>query len=343
MTTIDAKCGLLAVAVLATCLALFEAPPFSLVFDGIAMLLAVLADPLLSVLGAPVVRLGSELRALDGSWAVLVSDVCDGHGLVAAWIAVVVATASDRRTAIAAAVSGALALQVFNLVRVIALALALARSPQAFETWHLEVFPQLSAAAMIGLAAGLLKLGARRTATVLAVLVLAALAWSGLSGAIADRALLPPANAINTLFGPEAVRGISETAVATTLLASIDPGFYSLPIHPADFAIALPVLLAVAVVNPHGWLFVLVAILAMPVALALGAATAHWVQVEAVAPVSYIFQGSDGNELRTAQVPGAAWLFFQRLAQNVIVHANLLVIPSLVLAAHRWKARDIAG
>ncbi|MDF0603260.1 hypothetical protein P1J78_21200 [Psychromarinibacter sp. C21-152] len=342
----QARRVLTAIAALAVCLAVVDLAAARSFFDLIARGIAWLADPLLDTLGLPVNRQGNELRAADGAWAVVVSEVCDGHGLVAAWAAICAALAPGSARGIAATLIGLLAIQVFNLLRVIALVAGLSHGPDLFQTLHLEAFPLLTAALMAALTATVAPVGARRLAAALALGLGLAVLWYSVAENIAGAILVPFANAVLAAFGPDLVRGISGAegawSIATTLVARAEPlAFYSLPIHPADFLVALPALLAAAIVARRGAVVVALALCAAGVALALGTVTGLWSAMEqAGAPLQKAPGGGTAAEIVPAEQPGAIVRGVARLAQNLIVHANLLVLPALLLAARYRPDED---
>ncbi|NKB28560.1 MAG: hypothetical protein GKR99_13805 [Rhodobacteraceae bacterium] len=85
--------------------------------------------------------------------AVKVTEVCDGHGLLAAWLVLAMVWKGPRptRAAIRWLLAGVVAIQAFNLARIIILAATIATSPGTFEFMHLTVFPLATALLMVTL------------------------------------------------------------------------------------------------------------------------------------------------------------------------------------------------
>jgi exosortase/archaeosortase family protein len=336
--------GALAAAVLLAALAAADLPAVRAGFDALALGLAALAAPLLDLAGLPVIRSGAELRGLTGDWAVVVTEVCDGHGLVAAWLALCAALRGTGAARLRLALAGILAIQLFNLLRVLVLAVVLSAAPGRFEGVHLLVFPLLTVALFALLLAALGAVAPRRAALACGIGLGLAAAWAVVAAPAAGLLLAPPANGLLALFAGPDLAGLRPAeggwVVATERLAALDPpSFLRAPIHPEDFAIALPALLAaaLAVRGGLGWLAAGLAL--MPVALALGAVTAGWALPVAGTPGQVVILGPGGGVTLVPYAPpaeGAQALV--RLAQNGIVHFNLLVLPLLVLALARRPA-----
>ena len=81
----------IAVLVLVALLGAVDLAPIAALSDAISNALAAIAGPILGVVALPVLQTGGELRSVDGAWAVVVTEVCDGYGLMAAWLALVLA------------------------------------------------------------------------------------------------------------------------------------------------------------------------------------------------------------------------------------------------------------
>ncbi len=319
-------------------LSISDLPPMRAVFDALALVLAVLADGLLDVLSLPVDRSLTELRSTDGTWAVVVTDVCDGHGLVAAWLAVTAALTHNWRAALRMAAIGLVVIEVFNFARVMALAVTLASAPSAFEAVHLFIFPLLTVAvfaATLVVAPGLPR---RRMGMAILVGSGLAVAWGFVAAAVSGALLVPPANLLLALLDPVGIdtlrQGDSGWVVATWRLAAIDPpAFLIAPIYPQDFAIALPALIGAAIAVRGGYGGVVLALVFMGVALVLGTMTAGWSAPEMDGLGQMVSVGADGSVTVGAyNAPTETLQALVRLAQNGLVHFNLLVLPLLILS-----------
>ncbi|MCX7288312.1 MAG: hypothetical protein NTW20_12370 [Rhodobacterales bacterium] len=323
-----------AVAVLAFGFALADSEPGRALGDAVALALAQVATPLLHLFDPGILRNGTELRGATG-WAVRVSEVCDGHGLaisLAAGLAGLAAGAGDglRRLAL-----GLVAIQVFNLVRIVVLALVLSAAPDAFDTVHVVVFPLLTVVLL-----ALLVLPVSRALPLLALALPLVLLWLAVADTVAQ-ALVPPANLVlSALAGPEVGQIAHRAAgwtIGTNLLASDAAGqvrLFLAPLRPADFALALPVVLA-AVAFTRRPLWLVPAILSMLVALTLAAVTSVWALAAAQSPAILLVPDGTGAFATQDFSPPETLRALLRLAQNTLVHLNLLVLPVLIAARGR--------
>lgn len=298
--------------------------------DLVAQGLALPAGPLLHLLGIETLRSGVELRTADG-WAIRVSEVCDGMGLVVALAAVLAARAPGWRRGLRRAAIGVAAIQGFNLLRILALVLALEHAPEAFDRLHLEVFPWLTVALI-----GALALPPARLAQLAAIMLPLAVLWHWLAEP-ASALLVPPANLLLAALAPAEVGAIARTTAAWSVgsgfLASEHPvTLFRAPIWPADFTLALPVL-AAAALRTGRVAGLAAAPLLMLAALALGAVTAVWGL--ATGPMVLLHPDGTGAFLPLPYARPEIALVLVRLAQNVLVHFTLLVLPFLMLQGSR--------
>lgn len=306
-----------------------------LVGEAVAYAIAVVAGPVLWMLGTDVVRSGVELRAIGAGWAVRVSEVCNGMGLVVALLAAVFALGYPGRDwgrMARQACMGLAVIQVFNLLRVVALALSLDHWPAGFDVLHDVVFPFVTVA-VIGVALV--------PAAMLGRLILLALPFAILWPWITDvlsPLLVPPANLLLSLGPPEwgeiAKRG-GAWSVGTFFLAGSDPvSLFVAPLDPRDFTVALPVILAAALIA-RAPLALPFAIMLMLVALVLAAGVSVWLLAEAEAPVTVLLPDGTGAFVQTAYHTQQTALALFRHLQNTVVHFLLLVLPFLILANRR--------
>lgn len=324
-----------ALAVLAAGFAVADSAPGRALGDMAASGLATAATPLLHLFDPSILRSGTELRGATG-WAVRVSEVCDGHGLAISLAAALAAIAPKdglRRLAL-----GLVAIQIFNLVRIVVLALALSRAPGAFDIVHAGIFPLLT---VVLVAVNVLPLP--RALPFLALSLLLVLLWLPLAD-LAAQVLVPPANLILSLVsGPEvgqiALRAAGWT-IGTNILASEDGSQVQLflaPLRPADFALALPlVLAAIALVRRPLWL--VAALVSMLVAMTLAAVTSVWSLAAAQSLATLLVPDGAGAFLAQDFSPPELPHSLVRLAQNTLVHLNLLVLPLLIVAWGRKHA-----
>lgn len=324
-----------AVAVLAAGFALADSGPGQALGDAVAAALAALATPVLQLFDPGILRSGTELRSLDG-WAVRVSEVCDGHGLAISLAAALVALLP--RDGMRRFLLGLVTIQLFNLARIVVLAMVLSAAPGAFDIVHAGIFPQLTVALL-----ALCVLPLPRSLPFLALSLPLVLLWLPLADFVAQ-ALVPPANLIlSVVAGPE-IGQIAQRAAGLTigsnLLASESAGQvsrYLAPLRPADFALALPLVLA-AVVMTRRPIWLVPALMSMLIALVLAAVTSVWSLAAAHAPATLLIPDGSGALLAQDFTPPDTARALVRLAQNVLVHLNLLVLPFLIAARGRENA-----
>lgn len=321
--------------------ALVDLAPLRAVFDAVALGLAAVAGALFNLSGLTVIRDGATLRETVAGWGMEVTRVCDGNGLAVAAAALVAGLAWRRgwRWGVLAFAVALVAIQAFNLFRIVILGVVLHLDPAQFDAVHLDVFPILTAGGFL-LAAGLI-LGtpARRLALALALVVGFGATWMLGLAALAAAPLAALANLLLVAapggIGPIAPRH-DGWLVETMALAQADPAIlHRAAIWPADFAIALPVILAALVAAPsrRGVLALAAGLAVMVVALALGAVTEALAVLKAGPVLGMVEPRPDGSLALLPYLPPSESLgALLRLAQNVLVHFNLLVLPGLMLA-----------
>jgi exosortase/archaeosortase family protein len=307
--------------------------------EAIALAIAVLARAGLGLLGLDLLRSGVEVRGLTGNWAIRVSEVCDGIGLVIALLSAQLALTprSGSWTGFLwRATWGFGALQAFNLLRVMALAYSLSRGGTGFGLWHDAVFPFLSLAVI-----GALVLP-WRVATGLIVLALPLAAVWHLAAPHLAPLLVPPANLVLTL-APQGVGALTPKppgwAVESLFVAQTTPlRLYIAPITPSDFTLALPVLLAASLIARQVWGLGL-GLIGMLLALSLAAITAALSLAAAHAPALVLLPDGTGAFTLAPYTLPETLLDGLRIWQNTLVHFNLLVLPLLILG-HEGRDRD---
>jgi exosortase/archaeosortase family protein len=324
-----------AVAVLAAGFALADSGPGQALGDAVAAALAALAAPILQLFDPGILRSGTELRSITG-WAVRVSEVCDGHGLAISLAAALAALLP--RDGLRRFILGLVANQLFNLTRIVVLALVLSAAPGAFDIVHAGIFPLLTVALL-----ALCALPRPRALPLLALSVPLVLLWLPLAD-LAAQALVPPTNLALSIFAGPEVGQIAERpagwTIGSNLLASESAGQvsrYLAPLRPADFALALPLLLA-AVALARRPLWLVPVLLSMTAALTLAAVTSVWSLAAAHAPATLLVPDGSGALLAQDFTPPETGRALVRLAQNVLVHLNLLVLPFLIAARGRKNA-----
>lgn len=323
----------LALVLLVVGFALSASPAGQALSDAVAGALAAAAAPVLYLFEPDILRQGTELRSPAG-WAIRVSAVCDGHGLAISLAAGLTALRGGLRRLLL----GLAAIQLFNLTRIIVLALLLAQAPETFDTVHAVVFPFLT----VALLTFCLLPATQASRLLMLALPLIAL-WLPFANALS----IPLAKAADLLLSvipaPE-IGTLSERAsgwsVGTNLLASIDNGKISLfisPLRPADFALGVPVILAAVLLSSRpGWL--LPTAVSLLLALTAASFTAVWNLADAHAPATLLLPDGSGAWLPVEFSPPAYWQALIRLVQNTLVHFNLLVLPIVIASRPRRRS-----
>lgn len=301
--------------------------------QAVALAVAAAAHPILNLAGLELLRDGVELRATNADWAVRVSEVCDGMGLVVALAALVLALApggGGGRFWIARLALGLAAIQLFNLVRVVVLAWALDRWPAGFPLLHDQVFPLATLAVLGAAVLAPVRLGA------LALLTAGlGLLWTPLAPAAAA-GLAAVANTLLAALAPAEVGTIAERGgvwtVGSLLLAGTEPlRLHLAPLNPAHFALALPAVAAAALLARRLWPLVL-ALPLMALALTIAAPVAVWALALAEAPATLLREVRPGAYAPEPFAVPETLRGALRVVQNALVHFNLLVLPILALA-----------
>lgn len=326
-----------ALAVLLAGFALADSGPGRALGDGVASTLAKLATPLLRLFDPAILRIGTELRGADG-WAVRVSEVCDGHGLAIALAASLVGLSGGQNGGLRRFALGLVAIQVFNLARIVVLALVLSRAPGAFDIVHTGVFPLLTVALL-----ALCTLPLPTALPLLAVSLPLVLLWLPLAD-LASQLLVPPANMILSLVaGPEVGQVAQRAAgwtIGTNLLASNEAGdvrLFVAPLRPADFALGVPlVLAAIALTRRPVWL--VPALFSMLTALTIAAVTTVWALAAGQADAKLLVPDGLGAFTPQDFAPPESLRALLRVVQNSLVHLNLLVLPFLIVGGARRHA-----
>ena len=321
-----------AVVVLAFGLALETGPVGAVAGQAVSHAIAALAEPMLGLSGLDLVRNGTELRSVSAGWAVRVSEVCDGMGLIVALLATLLALAPGRGSAtwvIRRAALGVAAVQIFNLIRVVALTLALDRWPGGFALLHDRLFPMLTV-----LVIGVVLLPATWLLAFAALTVGLALLWAPIAGTV-SALLVPIANALL----PQGLVEMGEIAlrngtwsVGTMFLAGTDPvRLFLAPLEPQHFTLSMPVIAAAALLARRP-LWLVFALPLMLAALVVAAPVTVWALAAAEAPVTLLRSDGAGAFVPEAYAPPEVIRAILRLVQNSLVHFLLLVLPFLALS-----------
>lgn len=328
-------------ALLGLLFALLPIAPVQAGFRQVALGLAVLSEALLAGLGQGIERSGAVLRALPQGHAVEVTAACDGHGLMIAWAALLALLRPPAARLVAAFLLGVVAIQGFNLLRVLALFAATPAGSTRFDMLHYGVFPLLSGALLAAMGAAVAPPvgGLRGLATALAVATGLGALWLAGADALAAAVLAPVADALLRALAMPEVTGLTHSpegwAITTRLIASTDPLAYRrLPIHPEDYALSLPLLLAAGAVGLAGRSRALLAgavALAIPAALLLGSLTTVWMAARGMGAPLIALPVGGGQVTAVPYTPPGALVDLAAVAQNVIVHALLLVLPARLL------------
>ena len=307
--------SILAILFLVIGFALIPTEAARMAFDEIAQGLAWLARPLLA-LSTPDIRLdGVVLRSAAEGHAVEVTTICDGHGIIVAWAALLATLTRSWRTGVMALLIGFLTIQALNVLRIVVLFELISAGESLFEIAHLYVFPLLTAAVVVVLYCVLA--GKPLALRFSVALILVSAIWFPLRDDIANAVMLPIAQGWPLIFGNAPFAGA--TVVGDALdVALAEGGRFA--IYPSDFAIAVPVLLATLAVAPPRWALLALALGLMVAGFLLGLHTMAWPRLAAAVP-------SGDPRLASQTVVSVA-----HLAQNVAVHFMLLVPPTILIA-----------
>ncbi|MEM7188708.1 MAG: hypothetical protein AAF439_03775 [Pseudomonadota bacterium] len=314
-------------------------------FDVVALALTHLSKLALEATGFDLVRDGTELRASGAGWAIRVTEVCDGHGILIAWVAILSALSGSWRQLAVFAAMGFGGVQIFNFFRVIVLALVLDAEPGSFEDVHLFFFPLLTTIFLATLATLVRPISLVFFAA--ATIAFAAL-WFIVTEPVSGAVLTPLANGFLALIGPAGINGVSGSApdwiVDTAYLVSREPvQLLAMPFYPPDFAIALPVVAAAvaATWRPAALSYLALWAVLGVIAMAIGMITSGWAGAEAQNITQQIVPQGDGRAVAIAyQSPSDAIRGLTELVQNLLVHFNLLVLPVLILGADDRTTSD---
>ena len=328
-------------AALAVGFGFLQTPLAANLSNALASALAALAQPALTLVDPSVVRSGAELRSLANGHALLVTEACDGLGIVNVCFSALLAghTLQKRSTFASFACIGFLSIQFMNLVRILMLFALMPASSSGFSLAHYFIFPLVSVALVAGLLWRFLSPAApvcRPGITWLCLAAIASIFWYAIAEDVTNFTVLPFANAI-TQWVPgspiDSLSRVGERAEIRTLLAvSTNPTRLAvLPTVPSDFALSLPLLVAsLFAARPPGLRFIVfgsVFLVLSAVAMTLAAHTTVF-EASIQAGVSKIALGSS----ILAYEPPPSW---QRgviaIAQNTMVHFNLFALPFLPL------------
>ncbi len=335
--------------------------PAQWLFSQVALGIAALSETLLGLFGESLTRDGIVLRDAETGAAVAVTAACDGHGLIVVLVAAMFAWlgwGAGLGRAVFFLLVAVAAIEAFNVVRVLVLYGIGPENAAAFERAHYLTFPLASSVFVALLFAAALPPALRARglgAAALIGLLGAGLAvgWSYLAAPAAEAALVPVADAWLGLFGPDLVAGIRVTdagpVLETTLVTGRDPvRFATLPLRPADFMLAAPLVAAGALFllrRPVALvLWLALALLLMALALALGAVTGAHEAAKGTGLVDMMIALGGGYTSSAVYQPPGAWsLAALKAAQNALVHFNLFVLPflgpaALTLAGRRTMA-----
>lgn len=320
---------------------LIQLPALRHLFDLVATLLAATAAALLKLAFYDVLRNGMELRDGLTGHAIAVTSACDGHGLLISLVAAFLwlgsrITAARPLAHILAVAVGAILL--FNLLRILALFLSLG-APDVARVQHVYIAPLVSMLLVAGLALHARKLDAaalvRSPAVWLVAAVVIAVLWYPIARATSCGVVVPVGNALLGLLPGRLTEAMtcatSEPTIVTTAVMSASPlTVLTLPFDPADFTLAIPLVLASLLMVRRPWaivLGVLTSIVLFALAMTLGATTMSHDQ--AMAAGTTMLAGK--TFLQSYAPPGDILIAVLKAMQNTLVHFNLFLLP-LVLA-----------
>ncbi len=327
--------------------ALLSLPVIQNAFDALATLLASVSAFILGLAGYDITQTGTELRDQLQGFAIEVTEACDGHGLIISWAAILMIVRATMLKRLIYFAVGFLVVQIFNLIRIVVLYVAAPAGTTLFDTFHFYLFPLLTALMLVALVTSMMP-RLRPQAVLVAVLSsVLAVAWYFAGEPITVVTALPLAEWMNVVLGYAEIGQISNSdtgwRIGSQLVQSQEPlRLYISPLYPADFTLAMPLLIAAVVVVRSGYLYLVLAILGMVVALSLGSHTEIWnIALLKEVKFSIVSLGNGKAALTAYEPPSNLVIDCFRLMQNTIVHLILLVLPALILIYGVERDREL--
>lgn len=326
-----------------------QTPPAIAFFSWVAQALAFCAAPVLDLFGYTIMRSGIELRDTLSGHAIAVTSACDGSGLLVSAAAAVTwfgMRGARLRPWYHIALLLMAGIFLFNLLRVIAI-FVLIGTPDLMQTIHLYIAPLLSAALVGGIVIYACRLdmpAGRLPALWIAVAILSAIAWNFWGMAVTCVTVQPIANILLSVVPDLLVGGLNCTENGALLTTSgavslQPPSVLNIAFYPADFTLALPLVLAslacLRPVRPIIW----GAIASLGLfALAMAIAALTIANDQAVA--SGITRLIGPNFAGPFEPMDGLLLALLKMLQNMVVHFNLFLLPLLLLGLDRPSPRS---
>jgi len=324
-----------------------QSPPAIVLFGWIAQALAILAAPLLDLFGHDIVRTGVELRDTLSGHAIAVTSACDGSGLLLSAVASLTwfrVRGAPMRSWTSVLVLTLGSIFVFNLIRVLAI-FGLIGTPILMQAVHLYAAPLLSVVvvAAIVLHSCRFSIPGRpiMPALWLAVGAAAGILWYVFGYAASCATALPIANGLLSLLPDLLTDSLACEAGGSVLITSgatslQPPSVLNVPFYPADFTLALPLIVAsLACLRsaPRIIWGALASMAAFAIAMALAALTIGNDQAMASSITRLIGQ----NFTAPYEPPSALVMALLKTLQNTVVHFNLFLLPLLLLGLDRSR------
>ena len=324
------------------------------IFEGVATGLATASQVVVAVAGVAVERNGTVLRNVENGLAVDVTSACDGHGLVVVLITgLFILGPHAVGQWLHAALLGLVAIMAFNLLRVVALVWALPATSPLFETLHYYVAPLVGAclvALVVANAVGS-PINWRKPLIIGAVASLTALIWFFVRDMISYVSVVPLAEALTGTFAPSLGLTLSTERQATldTMLVSNSErgGLLSIALNPADFALHMPLLVALSIsfvrsVREVAIYWVAAVLLsALALAVAMVTASQEMARNEGLRLV-LVPLGKGQGKLEGFEPWSQLHLAIATALQNALVHFNLFVLPFLPCLMARQRRAPLS-
>ncbi len=308
------------------------------------MALAGGSSAVLQMLGYEFTRNAAELRNLANGYALNVTDACDGIGLFVVLVATVfgaLVLPFQLRLAALFLALAFVAIQFFNIIRIVTLFMMMPAQSRGFETTHLYIFPLLSAVIIAGLmivGSSFRQVFSRRTSVIwLLSLIAAAIAWYFWGHTFTRLTVLPLANIFIGLFSGSLLSGIdadhATSAIQTHLVQSHAPlSTVKLPFYITDFTLAAPLIIASLGISKLRRTYCILASAIILVSMAMAMAIAAITETQGFAVASKITEVVDAVGLPVAYtVTADIWRTVLTTAQDTLVYFNLLVAPFVLL------------
>jgi exosortase/archaeosortase family protein len=344
--------------VIAICLALSANQAVNAVFEALVRdVVGPAAVRLLRALGSSATLAGNVIHGASSGAVVHVTRACDGHGLMAAMIAILIAwkpPALSWSRILLLASAGIAIIVLFNVIRIAVLFGLRGGASEPYEIAHQIAFPIAS----VWLVGAIVAAAAARSTSVFltmregvllcAALIPATALWVVFQPWLVVHFFAPLVSSVGQIAGPEGIGTISHrdggSFIDTLLVARREPlGLLSLPFDVSPYFLPVPIAIAALVAARR---LRSASLLTLPCVLALGVAAAILAEVSAITRAAQaasiatlaIPAGAGTVTLAPVELPGPGAIGWIDAIRNVLVHFNLFVFPLAMFSLARPSA-----